>query len=149
MPHKTLHDRESIMLSILTFGEFLTEPLDCNVVMRKSSQTLDLIFHVCRVENATLVVKHQTEYLITLPNIAFLFPSNKFSLWFTILPSVCTFPWSYYPLHYENQNKLVAPSDCGLMMRVCVERMISFIWTHDPAAGTICLHLAQNQTFHG
>lgn len=29
MPHKTLHDRESITLGILTFGEFLTEPLDC------------------------------------------------------------------------------------------------------------------------
>ena len=66
MPHKTLHDRESITLGILTFGEFLTEPLDCNVAMRKSSQTLDLIFHVCRVENATFVVKHQSECLITL-----------------------------------------------------------------------------------
>lgn len=40
---------------------------------------------------------------------------------------------------------MVAPSDFGLMIDVCAEWVIGFIWPHDPAAGDICSHLAHRQ----
>lgn len=142
----------STSLGILICDKTLRESLDCYEIMRKSLLPPNLSAPMCI---GLKVLRWCWTRMYPNSEVHFLWPHfttfislnhTNFALRWTALTELPTA--STHPLSYGKQGEFTAPSDFSLMMHVCIEWVIGFIWPKDPAAGDICLHLAHRQTFH-